>query len=67
MKTKVCESCDYVGKPKPDEYSSFSIDAMLWLAWMDCRYHWYLPVILVAPVFSLIHIAKFQLIKHPKC
>jgi len=68
MKTKVCESCGYVGKPIADEFSSFTVDAMVWLAWSAIAViTGIFPLILIAPLFSLIHIAKFRTMKCPKC
>jgi len=68
MKTKVCENCGYVGKPIPDEFSSFTVDAMVWLVCSAIAViTGIFPLILAAPIFSLVHIAVFRTMKCPKC
>jgi hypothetical protein len=68
MNTKVCKSCGYVGKPIHDEYSSFIIDLFVWMTVFAISViTGIIPLIILAPVFSIYHLFTFKTKKCPKC
>lgn len=68
MRTKVCKECGYVGQPIHDEVSSFVVDLFIWLTCFAVTViTGIIPLILIAPVFSLLHIFTFRTKKCPKC
>ena len=68
MKTKVCKECGYVGHPIHDEVSSFVVDVFIWLTcFAATAITGILPLILIAPIFSFLHIMTFRTKKCPKC
>ncbi len=68
MKTKICKSCGYVGKPIADDKSSFILDAWVWLlCFAISAITGIIPLILLAPAFSVLHLIKFKSMKCPSC
>ena len=68
MKTKVCASCGYIGKPVHDEWSSFLLDLMAWLfAFVIAAITGIIPLVLAGPAFSIYHLVVFRSRKCPKC
>lgn len=68
MKTKVCKSCGYVGKPIHDEYSSFFLDIFAWILWFAiAAITGLFPLAILGPMFTLFHLSVFRTKKCPKC
>ena len=68
MKTKICKECGFIGKPITDDFSSFTMDAFIWLTTFAVTViTGIIPLIILAPIFSLFHIATFRTKKCPKC
>ncbi len=68
MKTKVCKSCGYVGKPIPQAKDSFMLDLFFWLialALSGMSQQWYIMFLPLA--WTIYHIARFNTVKCPKC
>jgi len=68
MKTRVCKCCGYVGKPIHDEGVAFFFDLFMWLiifavAVITAIY----PLIVFAPLLTMIHIYFYRVKKCPKC
>ena len=68
MKTKVCKSCGYMGKPVHDDYSSFVLDLFAWTLWFAiAAITGIFPLAILGPAFSIYHLAIFRTKKCPKC
>ncbi len=68
MKTKICTSCGYVGKPVHDDWSSFVLDLFAWVLWFAIAgITGVFPLVILGPVFTLYHLAMFRSKKCPKC
>jgi hypothetical protein len=68
MKTKVCKSCGYVGKPVHDEGAAFFMDLFLWLMiFAIAGITAIFPLVVIAPMLTLVHIYYYRSKKCPKC
>lgn len=68
MKSKVCTSCGYIGKPVHDEWSSLMLDAIAWVLWfVIAAITGIIPLALLGPAYSVYHIIMFRSKKCPKC
>ena len=68
MKSKVCTSCGYIGKPIHDEWSSFVLDVFAWLLWFAiAAITAIFPLAILGPAFSVYHLMMFRTKKCPKC
>ena len=68
MNTKVCRECGYVGKPIHDDFSSFALDGFVWITTFAITViTGIIPLIVLAPAFSIYHLLTFKTKKCPKC
>lgn len=68
MKTKVCRSCGFVGKPEHDDVKTFLFDLFAWVLWfVIAGITGIFPLAIVGPIFTLYHLAVFRSRQCPKC
>ena len=68
MNMKICKGCGYIGMPIKDEISSFSVDIFVWLLVFSVSViTGIIPLIVLAPIYSLYHLFNFRSKKCPEC
>jgi len=68
MKTKICTSCGYVGKPTTQGLGSFAVDALLWMVFASFTLLTaFLPLLLIPIGWTIFHIATYKTITCPQC
>jgi len=68
MKNKICTECGHIGKPIPQNKSSFSVDVIIWFYFIFLTASSQLLPLLLAPIaWSLYHLVMFNRVKCPQC
>ena len=68
MKTKVCRSCGYVGKPEYDAPITFVFDLVVWTFWfVIAGITGIFPLVVVGPLYTIYHLLVFHSRQCPKC
>ena len=68
MKTKICSSCGFVGKPVHDEYSSLIIDLLAWMgAFVVAAITGIIYLAVIGPLITVWHVLTFRSHRCPKC
>ena len=69
MKTKVCRSCGYVGKPEYDAPMTFMLDALVWVFGIVVGTITFgmLPLMLLGPLYTVYHLSVLHSRQCPKC
>jgi hypothetical protein len=68
MKDKVCCECGHVGKPIPQEKSSFMVDMVIWcyFAFLTAMSQ-QLYLVLIPLAWTIYHCARFNSVACPQC
>ena len=68
MKDRICTHCGHVGKPIPQSFESFFVDAFIWgIVGSFALMTGVMPVLAIPAAWTVYHIAKFNTTKCPKC
>ena len=68
MKTKICTTCGYVGKPTTQGIGSFFVDALIWMVIASFTlFTAFLPLMLIPIGWTIFHLITYKTITCPKC
>lgn len=68
MKTKICTSCGYVGKPTTQGLGSFAVDVFIWMVFASFTlFTALLPLMIIPLAWTIFHIATYKTITCPQC
>jgi len=68
MKLKICTCCGFVGKPIPQEKSSFVVDGFIWVIMLNLAGMSQQLYLLLFPLaWTIYHIVKFNSVTCPQC
>ena len=68
MKDHICTYCGHVGKPVPQSYESFFVDAFIWgVIGSFTLMTGIMPLLIIPAGWTVYHILKFNTTKCPEC